>query len=330
MDNQDNLITTESTRQSKKLYSRRKFIGIGLVGALGLTGGISVIEKVFDDQATDKTKLIRPNFSPTPIEWSSNEVTISWLGHASFLINFFGTRILLDPALTSNIGITPIGNFTIGPSRYIASALNSDEVGPIDLLLVSHAHTDHFDYPTLRKLQSSDTIAVTAENTLPLWKGMNYRAIEELHWRNSKSFAGVHVKAIEGQHWGARIPWRKGMEANSFLLSKNGVNLFFGADTGYTDIIRQQLNGIPIDVAIMGIGAYSPKSFEARHATPEQAWKMAEEISAKWIIPMHWGSFKLSKEPMEEPMARFRQVASGQIEKVAIRETGATWILPRR
>ncbi|KJR44216.1 Metal-dependent hydrolase [Desulfosporosinus sp. I2] len=64
------------------------------------------------------------------------------------------------------------------------------------------------------------------------------------------------------------------------------------------------MSGVPIDLAIMGIGAYSPKSFEARHATPEQAWKMAEEISAKWIIPMHWGAFNLSGEPMEEPIAR--------------------------
>lgn len=79
----------------------------------------------------------------------------------------------------------------------------------------------------------------------------------------------------------------------------------------------------------MGIGAYSPKSFEAKHATPEQAWKMGQDISAKWIIPMHWGSFKLSQEPMEEPIARFLQAAAGQIEKVAIQETGATWILPR-
>ncbi len=314
-----------------KLYTRRKFISLGLMGALGLTGGINVIDKAFSAQGKNiiGQKLIKPNFLPTPTDWSNDEVTIAWLGHASFLINFFGTRILLDPVLNSTIGITPVGNYTIGPTRYIASALNSDEVGPIDLLLVSHAHTDHFDYPTLRKLQSSSTLAVTAQNTLPLWEGMNYQSVEELHWRNSKSFAGVMVKAIEGKHWGARIPWKKGMEANSLLLSKNGINLFFGADTGYTELIKQQLEGIPIDLAIMGIGAYSPKSFEAKHATPEQAWKMGEEISTKWMIPMHWGSFKLSQEPMEEPMARFLQAASGQIEKVVIQETGVTWILPR-
>ena len=273
--------------------------------------------------------VIQPNYIPTPRHWSNNDLTVAWLGHASFLINFFGTRILIDPVLNSHIGITPIGNLTIGPKRYIASALNSDEVGPIDLLLVSHAHTDHFDYPTLRKLQSPQTLAITAKNTLPLWNGMKFRAVEEMHWQDSKSFAEVKVKAIEGKHWGARIPWRKGMEANSLLLSKNGVNLFFGADSGYTELIKQQLSGIPIDLAIMGIGAYSPKSFESKHATPEQAWKMAEEISAKWIIPMHWGAFKLSQEPMEEPILRFRQAASEQIEKVAIQETGVSWILPR-
>lgn len=245
------------------------------------------------------------------------------------MINFFGTRLLIDPALNSHVGFTPIGDYTIGPRRYIASALNSDEVGPVDLLLVSHAHTDHFDYPTLRKLQSPNTLAVTAKNTLPLWDGMKFQTIEEMHWQDTKYLAGVNVKANEGKHWGARIPWRKGMEANSFLLSKNGVNLFFGADTGYTELIKQQLSGIPIDLAIIGIGAYSLKSFEDKHTTPEQAWTIAEEISAKWIIPMHWGSFKPSKEPMEEPIIRFRQAASGQMEKVVIQETGVTWTLPR-
>jgi len=79
----------------------------------------------------------------------------------------------------------------------------------------------------------------------------------------------------------------------------------------------------------MGIAAYSPKSFEARHATPEQAWQMAEEMKAKWIAPMHWGTFKLSQEPMDEPITRFRSISAGQIEKVAIQEIGGTWVRPR-
>lgn len=79
----------------------------------------------------------------------------------------------------------------------------------------------------------------------------------------------------------------------------------------------------------MGIGAYSPKSFESHHATPEQAWKMAEDMGAKWVIPMHWGTFRLSQEPMAEPISRFRQAADGQIDRIALQETGATWVRPR-
>ncbi|WP_081962907.1 MBL fold metallo-hydrolase [Desulfosporosinus sp. HMP52] len=327
MKDKDDLLDSELPRAPQNQYTRRRFISLGLLGTLGLTGGYIAINNVLDDE--HQNKLIIPKHIPTPQKWSNSEVTVAWLGHASFLINFFGTRILIDPALYSHIGITPVGNLTIGPSRYIASPLKSDEVGPIDLMLVSHAHTDHFDYPTLRKFQSANTFAITAKNTLPLWNGMNYKSIEELHWQETTCLAGVTVKAIEGKHWGARIPWKKGMEANSLLLSKNGINIFFGADTGYTELIKQQLNGIPIDLAILGIGAYSPKSFEDKHATPEQAWKMGEEMSAKWVIPMHWGAFKLSREPMDEPILRFRQAAAGQIEKVAIQETGVTWVLPR-
>lgn len=281
-----------------------------------------------DSREETAHKTAQARLHPSPEKWSNKEVTVAWLGHASFLINFFGTRILIDPALGYRIGITPFGNQTIGPRRYLSAALNCREVGPIDLLLVSHAHTVHFDYPTLRQLQSPNTIAITAKNTTPLWRGMKFNSLEEMHWGESKSLAGLNVKAIEGRHWGARLPWVKGMEANTLLLSNNGVNILFGGDTGYTDLIKQQLNGIPIDLAIMGIAAYSPKSFESRHATPEQAWKMAEEMSAKWVIPMHWGTFKLSQEPMEEPISRFRQAAAGQMDKIAIQEVGATWVLP--
>lgn len=263
-----------------------------------------------------------------PENWPDDAVTVAWLGHASFLLNFFGTKIIIDPALSSRIGITPLGNRTIGPSRYIPSPIQARDIGAVDIVMISHAHTDHFDYPTLRELQSTKTSCVTSKNTAHLWKGMDFQSITELHWQDSLSLSGVNVKAIEGKHWGARLPWNKEMTANSFLISKNGVNIFFGGDTGYTDLIRQQLEGTAIDLAIIGIAAYSPSSFENSHATPEQAWRMADEMCAKWIIPMHWGTFKLSREPMDEPISRFRQAAAGQMEKLAIQEIGATWVLP--
>lgn len=281
------------------------------------------------DYKEDYQSISKVKSRPNPLMWSEEDITVAWLGHASFIINFYGTKILIDPTLETRIGVTPVGNYTIGPRRFVEPALTTDQLGPIDLLLLSHAHTDHFDLPTIKKIESPNTHIITAKDTASLLKGSNFSSVTELHWQASTDISGVTIKAIEGRHWGARLPWQKGMEANSLLLSKNGVNIFFGADTGYTAKISEQLRGIDIDLAIIGIGAYSPKSFEAKHATPEQAWQMAEEIGAKWVVPMHWGTFKLSQEPMDEPIKRFRLASAGQLEKIAIQEIGGTWVRPR-
>jgi L-ascorbate metabolism protein UlaG (beta-lactamase superfamily) len=321
----------ESIEGNRK-FTRRQVLSMAALGTALMAGGFGMTttgKDVRDRMSEEFEHGITPaKLSPYPNKWKQEEVSVAWLGHASFVLNLFGTKIVIDPALGDRIGVTPLGDYTFGPKRYISAPMRAEELGPIDLLLVSHAHTDHFDYPTLRKLQSERTTAITASNTLPLWEGMKFGSVKELHWGEVNEVSGVIIRAIEGKHWGARMPWSKGMEANSLLLSKGGVNIFFGADTGYTEKIKEQLTGVPIDLAIMGIAAYSPKSFEARHATPEQAWKIAEEIEAKYIIPMHWGTFRLSQEPMDEPIKRFRQAAQGQIQKIALQEVGDTWKLP--
>ncbi|MGI6119656.1 MAG: MBL fold metallo-hydrolase [Desulfosporosinus sp.] len=315
----------EKVLQAK--LSRRRFLGMGVLATLFLAG--APVGKLMGKEYEEDTESIsKANHRPEPIKWLDKDITVAWLGHASFLINFYGTKILIDPALETRIGLTPVGNYTVGPKRYVEPALSAEDLGPVDLLLLSHAHTDHFDLPTIKKIESSNTHIITAKNTASLLEGTDFASIKELHWQESADIAGVTIEAIEGQHWGARLPWQKGMDANSLLLSKNGVNIFFGADTGYTTKISEQLRNVDIDLAIMGIAAYSPKAFENKHATPEQAWQMAEEMKAKWVAPMHWGTFKLSKEPMDEPIKRFRSVSAGQAEKVAIQEVGGTWVRP--
>lgn len=331
--NSDNQTSFSSDDKPVRNWTRRQLLCTSFWGAAAVVGfSFTPIGKITRSQFEfDSTEQILAPLKvrPVPANWSDDDLSLTWLGHASFLLNFYGTRILIDPALEERIGITPFGNFTVGLKRAFPAPLSASEIGPVDLLLLSHAHTDHFDYPTLRQLQSPDTIAITAKNTASLWQELHFHSVSEMHWQESKTFSGVQIKAIEGKHWGARLPWQKEMTANSYLLSKNGVNIFFGADTGYSQKIQDQVSGIPIELAIMGIGAYSPKSFESRHATPEQAWQMAEEMGAKSVIPMHWGTFRLSQEPMDEPITRFRQAAAGQMDKIALQKTGATWIRPR-
>lgn len=305
-----------------KVMTRRKFIALGAAAI----GGIALASQMGSLNDTTE-KIEKPTLIPTPEKWKDQDLTVAWLGHAGFLINFYGTKILIDPAFYDKIGLTPVGNYTIGMKRYVTGPLIAAQIGKVDLVICSHAHTDHFDYPSLRDMQSLDTSVITAKGTRSLWEGMTYKTINEMHWGEEKEYSGgLKVKAIEGAHWGARLPWNKEMESNSILLSKNGVNIFFGADTGYTEKFQQQLREVDIELAIMGIGAYSPKSFEARHATPEQAIQIAEEIGAKKILPMHWGTFKLSQEPMDEPIQRFNQAMAGKLDQIALQEIGGTWV----
>lgn len=255
---------------------------------------------------------------PRPYTCSINGVTVSWLGHASILINFFGKVILIDPVLESRLGVTLPGNLNIGPKRYLAPALTVNELGPVDLLLMSHGHVDHFDYPTLRKLQSINTTAITAKNTCFLWDGLVYQDVREIWWGEALNIDGITIKAIQGRHRAARLPWLTDMTANSYLISYGGVNIFFAGDTGYTPIIREQLRGIPVDILIVGIANYLPTSLQKDHCSPEQAWQMAKEIGAARIIPMHWGTFKLSEEPMEEPLPRFLHAAGSERGRIII------------
>lgn len=267
----------------------------------------------------------QPISKPLPNTWSPQDLTITWLGHASFLINVYGKTILIDPLLGSRAGVTLPGNYNIGRKRFIASPLTPQEFGPIDLLLMSHGHVDHFDYPTLTSLQSYYTKVVTAKNTAFLWEGLVYNGVRELEWGEELNVDGVLVKAIQGVHKAYRLPWQTDMTANGYLISYQGINIFFAGDTAYTPLIKEQLQGIPIDIAIFGIGNYWPPNYQANHATPEEAWAMAREIGAKWVIPMHWGTFRLSEEPMNEPIARFYRVAGPQASLIPINEVGQTW-----
>src|ERR1700682_1699800 len=127
---------------------------------------------------------IAPAFAkPNPAEWSDERVTVAWLGHATVLINFFGIKILTDPVLFPRIGIR-IPFLTLGPKRLTASALTIRDLPKIDIVLLSHAHFDHFDMRTLHRFDRSTTV-ITAERTSDLLRST--RDVSELHWKERKS-----------------------------------------------------------------------------------------------------------------------------------------------
>jgi L-ascorbate metabolism protein UlaG (beta-lactamase superfamily) len=275
---------------------------------------------------------IAPAFAkPEPSKWSDARVTAAWIGHATVLINVFGITILTDPVLFPRIGIRLPG-FTIGPKRLTAPALQFHELPRIDLILLSHAHFDHFDLRTLRRFNKNTTV-VTAPNTADLLRWTRLRDITELCWGEQKSLntvaGAVSITAFEVKHWGARTQRDTHRGYNGYLIesrARGKRRILFGGDTAMTDSFAKLRYDGEIDLAIMSIGAYNP--WIQSHCTPEQAVAMATAAGARFIMPVHHQTFRLSFEPLREPIVRFQIALSETPERIALREIGQTFALP--
>jgi len=255
-----------------------------------------------------------PNLS----QWINQNLAAAWIGHATVLLRIGGMTILTDPVFSQRVGIG-MGLFTLGPLRHQAPALKIEQLPPLDLILISHAHFDHLDRPTLVKLPKSTPI-VTASRTSDLLNDLGFRSITELRWGETVSFNGLTIRATEVNHWGARTFYDQYGGYNGYFLESGGRRVLYAGDTAYQQKFRDQGK---VDLAIFGIGAYDP--YVRAHATPEQAWEMAGHLHADHVFPMHHSTFKLSHEPMTEPMERMLAVAGNDVERIVIRGIGGTW-----
>ena len=275
---------------------------------------------------------ISPAFAkPDPLSWNDDQVTAAWIGHATVLINFFGINILIDPVLFARIGIRLPG-FTIGPKRLTAPALEFHELPKIDVVLLSHAHFDHFDLRTLHRFDET-TCVVTAPNTADLLRWTRLRDVTELRWGEEKSLntpaGAVTISAFQVKHWGARKQRDTYRGYNGYVMesrSRGRRRILFGGDTAMTNTFADLSQHGPVDLAIMSIGAYNP--WIQSHCTPEQAIEMATAAGARFIMPVHHQTFRLSFEPFREPIERFQAALSNTPERIALREIGETFVLP--
>lgn len=265
---------------------------------------------------------------PVPAKWSDNQITVAWLGHTTVLLNFYGLRILTDPVLGSRIGIS-LGLGTAGPKRYVAPALRVKELPPIDVLLLSHAHMDHLDLPTLWRLPPA-TFTVTAKVTSDLLAGMRLKHVVELPWNGRVTFRSpkgeLEFEAVEVKHWGQRWPSELTRGYNGYVLRREGKAILFGGDTARTPLFAELRSRGPFELAIMPIGAYQPWIWN--HCSPEQALEMANVARARYLLPVHHQTFQLSEEPLLEPIERLQAALHHEPERLALRQIGETFVCP--
>lgn len=256
---------------------------------------------------------------PDPSSWPDDRLTIAWLGHATVLLNFYGTWVLTDPALERRIGIGR-GTAKLGPRRLVQPALRARDLPNLDLLLLSHAHMDHTDLGTLRLLPADVPVVVQPGNRDLVRR---FRDVHELAWGESIQLGGIRIESTEVRHWGARMITDSHRGYGGFLLQHGGRTVLFAGDTAYTDALTRLGHRGPIDLAILPIGAYDP--WINNHASPEQAWTMFRKLGAEYVLPVHHSTFRLSREPVDEPIARFLAAAGSESWRVVGTEVGATW-----
>ena len=261
---------------------------------------------------------------PDPRAWRDNAVTLAWLGHATVLINFYGVRVLTDPALFPRIGIDAWVT-SIGPLRLTSSALTASELPDIDLVLVSHAHFDHLDTPSLAAIPGRPA-ALTARETSDLLPRRRFSSVREMAWGESVRIdtprGDIHVRALEVKHWGARLRHDTYRGYNGYVLEREGRALLFGGDTAITPLFASYRRYGPYEAAIMPIGAYDP--FIYNHCTPEQGVAMATAAGARLFVPVHHKSFELSREPFFEPIERAQAALAAEPERLAVEDVGQT------
>jgi len=243
------------------------------------------------------------------------------------LINFYGLRIVTDPVLFPRIGVD-LGIGSLGPLRQVRCALAAGALPEIDLVLVSHAHFDHLDRPSLAAIRGRPA-AVMATATSDLLPRRRYASVTELRWNESAAVrtprGSAHVRSVEVKHWGARLGRDTHRGWTGFVVEREGRRLLIGGDTAYTPVFRDHHRLGPFEAAIMPIGAYDPWIWH--HCTPEQAVAMADAAGARLFLPVHHQTFRLSREPHREPIERTEAALAHEQGRLAIRDIGETVVI---
>jgi len=286
----------------------------------------------FTDRMMEGITGYAPTLSPEYILTSENvqkgvaqikgKDALTWLGHATFLINLDGKTILTDPFLTEYAtGIPPFG-----PKRATPPALNIGELPQIDILVVSHNHYDHLDAETVEALPKKDRIHVI----VPLGLGAffterGYPLVTELDWYDTTEVGGIVVTATPSiHHSGRNLFDRNATLWAGYAFKTNRKQVFFCSDSAYGPVYAEIARMIgPVDYALLPIGVYEPRRrMKSHHMNPADTLMVAQDLHANTVVAMHWGTIRLSDEPFEEPPRRFREIAdeNGYTE-------GTAWIL---
>ena len=306
--------------------ARRIPLSLLLIPSLMFHPGCNAYQrKLFKWNMLSSTPYYQVDSSDTlrdPNAWSDEAFTVGWVGHATVLINVYGTTILTDPVLLKRLAPPYLGGQrNLGIRRITECPCEFEDLPPIDLVLLSHAHHDHWDTASLKFFDDS-TDAIIPRQTRDLIPKGHFKEVTELDWGQSTNVGELTVRAFKVQHWGYRAGKPiKARGYNGYVLSKRGAKIVFFGDSAYHDrsVLRRPVNWVeragagPYDLCILPIGDYF---YHYNHMTPEEAWSIYKQLGGKKFLPIHWRTFKLSPTPIHEPIERLRKAAQDEVEDI--------------
>jgi N-acyl-phosphatidylethanolamine-hydrolysing phospholipase D len=234
--------------------------------------------------------------------------TVTWIGHSTLLVQMDGVTFLTDPIWSERA--SPVA--FAGPKRVVPPGLAFDALPPIDFAVVSHSHYDHADLPTLLRLAEMGTPIFVPLRLGGVLRDAGITTVEELDWWDSRTVGGVTIHCTPAQHWSARSLTDRNRTLWSGWAVVGGTRRFYYAgDTGYFAGFADVGSRLgPFDLAALPIGAYEPAAMmRAHHMNPEEAMRAALDVGAVRAIGVHYGTFDLTDEPLDEPPHRFHEAA---------------------
>ncbi|MBT6502982.1 MAG: hydrolase [Deltaproteobacteria bacterium] len=240
---------------------------------------------------------------------SSGELSVTWIGHSTYLLKTGGRTLLLDPYLTDLASPLPVG-----PKRYVPPGISLKNLPPIDGIILSHNHYDHLDENAVENLPGKENIQVFVPLGMKLFfTERGYAQVSELDWHESIEMDGLKLTALPAVHFSSR--WLNDRNETlwcSWAIQSSSASCYFAGDTGYSPTLFREIGNSfrSFDMAIVPIGAYNPQNvMKAVHTNPEEAIQLANDIRADIIVPSHWGTIELTDEPHWEPPERYRKFA---------------------
>jgi N-acyl-phosphatidylethanolamine-hydrolysing phospholipase D len=252
--------------------------------------------------------------------------TVTWVGHATFLVQIAGLNILTDPHWGDRASPVQFA----GPKRLVPPGMRFEDLPPIHAVIISHDHYDHLDSATVRRLAREHAPTFFVPLGHKEWLADHgVRDVVELDWWQSRDFRGLRFTCTPAQHSSGRGFHDQNLRLwSSWVIASANRRLFFAGDTGYWaggKEIGERLG--PFDLAAIPIGGYS--SYDRRHpnhVNPEEAIQLFEDVQGGLMVPMHWGTFELNREPFQEPPQRLQREAlrRGLEERIALLSPGQT------